>query len=152
MKKKLLLILIPLVILVGFFLIRKSRASSSSFAVQSVSLGQMDVSTSASGEIRAEKDTTLTFQTLGLLSWIGFKKGDSVKKGQAVAALDKRDLEKRFKKEMNDYLTTRWDFEQTQDDYKETKDNFLVTDEIKRILDQNQFTLDNSVLDVEIAD
>ena len=53
---------------------------------------------------------------------------------------------------MNNYLTQRWDFEQTQDDYKTTKERYLITDAIQRILDKEQFSLDNSVLDVEIAD
>lgn len=117
-----------------------------------VSKGDMEILTSASGVIKAEKDATLRFQTSGLLSWVGVQKGDAVRKGQAVASLDKRDLQKRFQKEMNDYLNERWDFEQTQDDYKEIKENRLVTDSIKRILEKNQFDLNNSVLDVEIAD
>ncbi len=103
-----------------------------------------------SGVIEAEKKVDLKFKTSGELVWVGIKKGDKVKKGQAIASLDKRELEKKFKKEMNDYLNERWDFEQTQDDYKETKDRHLITDAIQRILDKAQFDLDNSVLDLEI--
>lgn len=104
------------------------------------------------GKVRAEKEVELKFQTSGKLAWVGVKKGDWVKRGQAIASLDKEELEKEFKKEMNDYLNERWDFEQTHDDYQETKERHLVTDEIQRILDQAQFDLNNVVLDLEIAD
>jgi len=103
------------------------------------------------GQIEAENKAILRFQTSGELSWIGVRVGDSVKKYQAIASLDKTELQKKFKKEMNDYLTDRWNFEDTQDSYKETKDRHLVTDEIQRILDRTQFSLNNAVLDAEIA-
>lgn len=105
-----------------------------------------------SGEIRAEKSVNLKFQTSGKLAWVDVKEGDYVKKWQAIASLDKKELEKKFQKEMNDYLNERWDFEQTQNDYQTIKENRLVTDEIKRILEKAQFDLNNIVLDAEIAD
>ncbi|MBI3954772.1 efflux RND transporter periplasmic adaptor subunit [Candidatus Collierbacteria bacterium] len=107
---------------------------------------------SVSGEVAAEEAVVLKFQTSGLLSWVGVKKGDPVKKFQAIASLDKRQLRKTLEKEMNDYLSERGDFEQTQEDNKSAKDRHLVTDSIKRILDKAQLDLTNSVLDYEIQD
>jgi len=107
---------------------------------------------SASGTVQAENQAVLKFQTSGRLAWVGVKEGDFVRRGQAIASLDKRELEKKFKKELNDYLNERWDFEQTQADYQETKERHLITDEIQRILDKAQFDLNNAVIDVEIAD
>ena len=104
-----------------------------------------------SGKIDAENFAVLRFQTSGQLAWLGVKEGNLVKKWQAVASLDKESLKKSLQKEMNDYLTSRWNFEDTQDLYKETKERKLITDEIKRILDRQQFTLNNSVLDYEIG-
>jgi len=75
-----------------------------------------------------------------------------VKKGQAIASLDQRELKKRLEKELNDYLTVRWNFEQTHEDYKEYKDNATLTDEMKRILEKAQFGLSNAVINVELAD
>ncbi|MBU2592005.1 MAG: efflux RND transporter periplasmic adaptor subunit [Patescibacteria group bacterium] len=103
------------------------------------------------GTVTAEKQVALKFKTSGKLAWVGVKEEDFVKKGQTIASLDKTELEKTFKKEINDYLSERWDFEQTQDDYRETKDRYLVTNTIKRILEKAQFDLENSVLDLEIA-
>ncbi len=102
------------------------------------------------GTVQAEDEVELRFRTSGQLAWVGVEKGDKVKKGQAIARLDKRELEKRFQKELNNYLDDRWDFEQTHHDYQVEKEQDLITDEIKRILEKAQFDLDNAVLDVEI--
>lgn len=110
---------------------------------------------SASGEVASQEQVTLKFQTSGKLIWVGVKKGDHVKKWQAIASLDKRELEKDLKKELNDYLNERWDFEQTYEDYEKSglpEEKWLVTDAIKRILQKAQFDLNNTVIDVEIAD
>lgn len=105
-----------------------------------------------SGSVDAASKADLRFQTSGQLSWVGVGVGDRVKKWQSIAALDKRQLKKQLQKEMNDYLTNRWNFEDTQDEYKTTKENHLITTEMQRILDRTQFSLNNAVLDVELSD
>jgi len=151
MKKKLLIGAgIISVILVGFLLWRKRPVSL--FKVETVNTGEMIASISASGKIKAEHDAILQFQTGGLLSWVGVKKGDQVRKGQAIASLDTRQIRKQLQKYLNVYMSQRDDFEQIQDDYRSTKENFLVTDAIKRVLDKAQNSLNNSVLDVELSD
>ncbi len=104
------------------------------------------------GFVDTEDQATLRFQTSGKLAWVGVRVGDRVKKWQAIASLDKRDLTKRFQKEANDYLTNRSTFEDVQDQYQSIRDNHLVTDEIQRILDRQQYSLNNAVLDYELAD
>ncbi len=110
---------------------------------------------SASGEIEAENQVTLKFQTSGLLAWVGVKEGDWVEKWQAIASLDKRQLENTLKKELNDYMNERWDFEQGREDYNVSTgplEKYTLTNEVRRILEKAQFDLNNSVIDVEIAD
>jgi HlyD family secretion protein len=102
------------------------------------------------GTVQADDQVELRFQTSGYLAWVGVEKGDYVEKNQAIASLDKDELEKKLQKQVNSYLSERWDFEQVQDDYQQEKDLYLITDEIKRILEKAQFGLDNAVLDVEI--
>jgi len=102
------------------------------------------------GQINAEKIATVKFQTSGYLTWVGVKIGDYVKKGQALASLDKRQLRKELARELNDYKTGLHNFNDVQDEYKETKERFLVTDEIQRILDRAQYTLNNTVIDYEL--
>lgn len=73
-----------------------------------------------------------------------------VKKGQLLSYLDQRSVQKQLKKEMNDYLAERNDFEDTQDEYKQTKENHLLDDQMKRILQKAQFDLESSVIDYEL--
>jgi len=145
-----------LILLAGFFFIRLNKKSPQGpdlKKVQSVQVKKGNIAKTLvfAGKIDAENFAVLHFQASGQLAWLGVKEGDLVKKWQAVASLDKESLKKSLEKEMNDYLTSRWNFEDTQDAYKETRERKLITDEIKRILDRQQFTLDNSVLDYEIA-
>jgi RND family efflux transporter MFP subunit len=104
---------------------------------------------SASGTLQAENQVDLKFQTSGLLTWVGVKEGDKVKKWQAIASLDKRELEKNLLKTLRDYSKERWDFEE---DIRVTYKDRIITDTIKRILEKNQFDLDKAVADVEIKD
>ncbi len=102
---------------------------------------------SASGTIQAENQVELKFQTSGLLSWVGVKEGDKVRKWQAIASLDKRELEQTLLKTLRDYSKERNDFEESsQVTYKDQ----IVTDTIKRILEKNQWDLDKAIADVEI--
>ena len=107
---------------------------------------------SLSGEVDAEEKVSLRFQTSGLLTWVGVKEGDYVKKYQVLASLDKKELQNSMSKLLNTYSKTRWDFEQAQDDNKNWQTNGM-TDEarasVKRTLDKHQFDLNNSVLSVE---
>lgn len=110
---------------------------------------------STSGKVQAENQVTLKFQTSGKLAWVGVKEGDDVKQWQAIASLDKQELKKKLKKELNDYMNERWDFEQGRETYEVTTDDldrYTLTNEIRRILEKAQFDLNNTVIDVEIAD
>lgn len=120
-----------------------------------VKKGDIIQAISASGEIESQEQVILKFQTSGKLIWVGVKEGDHVSKWQAIASLDRRELEMDLKKDLNDYMNERWDFEQTYEDYDKsglTEEQWLVTDAIKRILQKAQFDLNNAVIDVEITD
>lgn len=160
LKKKKIIVagLVLIALLVGFWRFRTARQGkvlkinlkqAQTFVVKRDNIQQ---SLTLAGKVDAQNYVVLQFQTSGKLAWVGVKEGDRVKKWQAIASLDKAALQKQFQKTMNDYLTNRWNFEDTQDQYKQTKEDFLVTDEIKRILERKQFSLENAVLDVELAD
>jgi len=131
---------------------RVVKQTKEGFSFAKVKRGDLEEKVTVSGQVDADEKATLKFQASGKLAWVGVKEGDRVKKWQAVASLDKTELKKKMEKEMNDFLTEKWDFDQTHDNYQEAKDNALITDEIKRILDKAQFSLSNTVLDVELAD
>src|SRR3989338_1642290 len=135
-----------------YFTVKQDYKSETHVKVKS---GSLKEELTISGEIDAEEKITLRFQTSGRLNWIGVKEGDYVRKYQAIASLDKRDVEKNLKKKLLAYMNERWDFEQTHDDYSVRGRQLYqvpgLTDEERRILDKAQFDLDSSVLDVEIS-
>jgi len=108
-----------------------------------------------SGELDAQEKITLRFQSSGLISWIGVKQGDVVKKYQVIASLDQKEAKKNLEKYLNTYMDSRWDFEQTKDEYRQPGQDYwgLSWDQrnaIDRALQQAQFDLNNAVLDVEL--
>ncbi|MBI3385992.1 efflux RND transporter periplasmic adaptor subunit [Candidatus Gottesmanbacteria bacterium] len=99
-----------------------------------------------SGTIDADQKATLQFQTSGRLVWVGVKPGDKVAAYQTIASLDQQQVQKSLEIQLNNYMKTRWDFEQLHDDNKSK----IITDALKRILEKSQFDLNNAVLNVEI--
>lgn len=149
------------------FILSKKTAPES----VTVKKGDLKQELTLSGKIDAWGHATLQFQTGGQLAWIGIKEGDYVQKYQGIASLDQRQLKKTLEKKLNDYMTTRWDFEQTKDNSQNgvllgqqryslevgNKANLsgqpeidIINEMIKRILEKSQFQLNNSVLDVEL--
>lgn len=148
LKKHWYLIIIAVIVVVFIyrFTINKATAKTKKEETYIVQKQDLTEALTLSGKIDAEEATALRFQTSGRLSWVGVKEGDFVKKYQLIAALDQRETEKTLKKYLNTYLDTRWDFDQQKDDYKDK----AISTAMQRVLDQAQFALDNSVLDVEI--
>ena len=105
-----------------------------------------------SGSVSTDQIANVRFQNSGKLVWVGVKVGDQVKRGQALASLDRVELQKNLATQFNNYRTQLSEFNDTQDTYKSAKDNLLVTDTIQRILDRTQYSLDNSVISYEIKD
>lgn len=106
-----------------------------------------------SGEMNADEHAILRFQSSGRLAWVGVKEGDPVKKYQAIASLDQRDLKKRLAKSLNSYMDSRWDFDQSKADNEEDMTGAVtraLRDTAKRLIDQSQFDLNNAVIDVEL--
>lgn len=114
-----------------------------------VKIGDIRDVISASGKIQSDSVATLKFQTSGLLTYVGVKKGDIVEKGQLIASLDERELQKNLKKQLNDYMTSRWTLDE---DKQVTYKDRALSDTIKRLIDKDQFSLENDILDVELAD
>lgn len=156
MKKKVILVTIAIgLILSGVFFLPKIKGRDKEKIVTTkVKRTALKKVISASGKVKSEKEVNLKFQTSGRLAWVGVKEGDSVKKWQAIASLDKEELQKKLEKEINDYMKERWDFEEGRETYHVTTDDldkYTLTNTAKKILEKAQFDLNNTVLDVEIA-
>lgn len=109
---------------------------------------------SLSGTVDAEEKAILQFATSGKLAWVGVKEGDTVSKWQALASLDQRELQQNLRKKLYDFSSTRWDYDQFRDDNKSqetNQSNLYLTDELTRLAQKEQFGLEKSIIDVELA-
>lgn len=68
-----------------------------------VSRGNLVEAISTSGTVKADEYSNLTFQSGGLVSWVGVKSGDKVVKGQAIAQLDTVSLNAAYQDAINTY-------------------------------------------------
>lgn len=143
-RKKLLLILVVVIVIIGFII--SSTQASQPLETIKVKTGDITESLSASGTVTSLTSVDLNFLAAGKLVYLGVKKGDMVKKGQTLAVLDQRSMQKNLELALRDYSKQRNTFEQTLDD---NQDNPLE-DDIRRILDSNQHDLDKAVHSVEL--
>lgn len=148
-------VFILLILLVGYFYYqnKSTQVKTSTEKKYTVRRDTLKEFLSLSGQIQADQDVTLHFQSSGMLSWVGVKEGDIVKKGQLIATLDKREIQKRLQKYLANYTKTRLDFDQKQDDNKDSNILSLTDDQRRatlRIGDKSQNDLNSAVLDVEI--
>jgi membrane fusion protein, multidrug efflux system len=177
MKIKNIFILICLVaflVVAGIFVGNKIFGSSMvshtiSGSTTTLSVRFVNSTITANGTVTAQDQATLNFQTGGKLTYLPFKEGDLVKAGQTIARLDTYQLQRQLTSALNTYRSTRDTFDQTKDNAQTgvlqgsqkyslqvtNKGGFEVADVmgdiVKRILDQNQATLDNSVINVELT-
>lgn len=153
LKKRWYLVLIVVAIAIFIFIQNRKASKSAEKKVNTYKVRRetLKETLSLSGEIDAEEKAVLKFQTSGRLAWVGVKEGDYVKKYQTIASLDQRDLKNRLTKYLNTYAVQRNTFEQTKDD--NWNDQYAlgqsIRDEAKRVLESNQYNLNNAVLDVE---
>jgi HlyD family secretion protein len=105
-----------------------------------------------SGKVRAERSASLKFLAGGLVTYLGPKTGDTVKKWQILASVDTRQLQKSMEQKLNLYSIQRGTFEQTADDNNNSVPAGDLANTLKRLLEKNQYQLDNTVKDVEYQD
>ncbi len=141
----------------GFLVYRSNTAKAASVKSKTFIVKKIDLkdTLSISGQIDASEKANLQFQTSGLLTWVGVKEGDYVKKFQVIASLDKRELQNQMSQLLNNYLTNRWNFEQGQADNSGWQTNGMTDAAratVQRTLEKSQFSLNNAVLNVEAQD
>lgn len=153
-KKRWYLILI-LIIGIGLYLNQQKTAQAKKEKETRYTVERRDIkeTLSLAGEIQADEHVVLRFQTSGKLAWVGVKVGDTVKKYQTIASLDQREVKKKLQKSLLTYSQTRNSFDQTGDDNQRVGDQPIndVGDKMKRLLENAQYGLDSSVLDVELT-
>lgn len=153
LKKRWYLLLIVLVI--GGVYINQQRAAQAKKEKETMyTIKRQDLkeTLALSGDIQADEHVILRFQSSGRLAWVGAKEGDLVKKYQTLATLDQRDVRARLQKSLNTYAQTRNSFDQSGDDNQRVGDQPIREngDKMKRLLENAQYNLDSSVIDVEL--
>jgi multidrug efflux pump subunit AcrA (membrane-fusion protein) len=126
----------------------------------------------ADGTVNSQNTANLHFQVGGKLAYLPLKEGDQVYAGQTIASLDTYTVQRQLTIALNNYRSTRDTFDQTKDNtqngvsvgqqkYAIEKAGLsgisgqgevdVINDIIKRLADQSQASLDNSVTNVELA-
>lgn len=105
-----------------------------------------------SGKIAAANSAKLRFGAGGLVTYLGAQEGDTVKKWSTLASIDTRQLQKTMTQKLNLYAIERAEFDQGQDDYDKNIRDGDIDKELRRLLQKNQYQLDNTVADVEYQD
>ncbi len=117
---------------------------------QTVKKTTITSSLSATGCVNAHSSANLTFLAGGKLVYLGIKKGDHVKKGQVIAVLDQRSMQKTLEDDLRDYSKQRNKFDQVKDDNQNRTPQGALNDTMKRILEDNQYDLEKAVISVEL--
>lgn len=151
--KKIIIAIIIIAVVFGIFKFTTKSNSESKFnpKTQTTITPQKETITeeiTLTGSINATLKANLHFQASGQLAWVGVKAGDTVKKYQSIASLNKEALKKQLEIEFNNYKTAATNFYDTSDEYKDS----ILTDEVRRILQRSQNTLNNSVASYELND
>ncbi|MFA6081051.1 MAG: efflux RND transporter periplasmic adaptor subunit [Patescibacteria group bacterium] len=149
LKKRWYLLLV--VIIIGFFVYRNQTSIKGKIETYKIKKEDLKETLSLSGKIEADEKVNLKFQTSGRLTWVGVKEGDVVKKYQMVATLDRREIQNRLQKYLNTYAIGRNTFEQTKADNVDNQNDLSksIREKAYRVLENNQYNLNNTVLDVE---
>ncbi len=145
---KLISVILLVLLGIGFWRYQNSQAAESDLIYQKAQVRDLEKTLEVSGVIDAKEKANLRFAAGGKVTYLGAQEGDQVKKWQTIATIDQATLKKQLEQDLNNYLKERWDFEGLQDDY----DYQLEPLETRRTLDQEQWNLENQVLNVEIRD
>ncbi len=153
-NRRLALIILFVLLSGSFLLFKKGLIFSQTSETQTIKpqYRQVAKTLELSGSVKAKREANLHFQTGGLVVYYPWQEGDYIKKYQTIASLDQRQLQKTLRQKLNLYAKQRHSFDQTQDDYRKNIEDGDIDQELKRLLENAQYDLDNAVLDVEIQD
>jgi len=114
-KRRFFLFLIAVFILSALYLkliVFAPQAASESTVIER---GDLSQELTLSGEIDAEDEAVLQFQTGGKLAFAGVKEGDWVQEGQIIASLDKEKLEAALRQDQADFIAAKAEHEEYYD-------------------------------------
>lgn len=146
-RRSKIIILIVIALAIGAFLFMRSGTKEApTLTFEQPQRQDLTKTLDVSGVIDAKEKVQLKFLTGGRVVYIGAKTGDWVERHQVIARTDARLEANQQAQALNNYMIERWNWENTLD---EAKDQTL-TDTEQRAVEQEQFKLNNSVLNVEM--
>jgi len=148
-KWKLLTIVTIVITLILIFVFKSSVAKKNSQLIfTNPKRESLTKTLEVSGHIDAKEKARLRFIVGGKVVYLGVNEGDFVKKWQTIATIDRASLNKALEKNLNLYMKERWDWEESIDNNRDQSLNLTE----RRIVDKEQWDLNNTVIDVEIQD
>ncbi len=153
-NKRFIPIILSVVLLSFGFIWFKNHSSAKDHSLTTVQPQFRDITKTLelSGSVQAKKLAKLHFQTGGLVVYYPWQEGDTIKKYQTIASLDQRQLKKVLQEKLNLYAKQLNAFSQLRDDHQDKIDANDIDLQLKRILDNSQYDLNNAVLNVELQD
>jgi RND family efflux transporter MFP subunit len=145
---KWLLFLLVIAVGIGYWMYQKANPKVEILTFVKPERGQIVKTLEVSGNIQAKKNASIRFAAGGKVVYLGGQEGDWIKKGQTIASIDQRSLQKNLEKSLNIYSKERIDWEELLEN---NKDRVLERAEINAT-QKNQYDLNNSVLDVQLND
>lgn len=146
-KKWLSIIIFALIALSGWYWFTTlQKTPPVEIKTATVTKGDLKISTEIDGATSVDR-RDLKFNVNGKVARIVVKEGQEVKKGQLLISLDTQDVQKNLESSLKDYSIARNTFDQTD---QVTYADKVLTDTVKRSLDNSQYTLDKSVIAVEL--
>lgn len=145
---KLSLFLLLVILGIGYVVYKQTHKPPPQLEFVQVTQGDLTKTLNVSGVVDAKQKASLRYAAGGKVVYVGAKEGDIIKKGQTLARVDTRDLQKRLQQDLNLYFNQRMTFESNAEDRRD----IAPTNDLNRASQQDQKTLENSVLSVEIRD
>jgi len=142
------LLIIPIILVVIIIAAIAYPRNKNKIETHKVVRGEIVQSISTNGTLESENSVRLSFLIGGKLTYLKGKKGDLIAKGNTLATLDQRSIQKNIQNEVYDYSIQRNSFDQTKEDNKDKP----LTDSIRRILEDNQYDLNKAALSVELQE
>lgn len=133
---------------IGWWLWSRSNAARSEVRFEKPSRQNIERTIEAAGIVQAEQVARMRFLAGGKVTYVGVKEGDSVRRGQTIAVIDRAALQKQLQQNLNSYERERYDWEGFNEDLNNNAQNSDTEREKKK----NQLNLNDTVLSVEIQD
>lgn len=145
-KNIIIALLVVGVIGIWFYQKQKNKPTYDEYTVEQTNIKN---TLELSGKVSSQGIATLRFGAGGYVTYLGAQEGDTVKKWQTLASLDSRQLNKVLEQKLNLYAIQRNTFDQTIDDNDNSVPDGDLGRTLKRLLEKNQYQLENTVKDVE---